>query len=144
MTQRWFALALTACIGIAGCGGSGPAGGGPAPPPPPPPPPTAPPAGAAVVFDIIDDFFVDPDGNRNSNARVTITLGETVGWTHNGGNDHTVSSTAVPGGAMVFDSGTLRRGDTFTVTPGVAGVYIFRCNVHPTTMLDVTITVNAP
>ncbi len=84
---------------------------------------------------------MDPNGNRNANASVTINSGQTVGWTHAGANSHTVSSTSVPSGATGFDSGTLENGDSFAVTLSVVGTYVFRCNFHPATMRDATITV---
>ena len=132
---------IVGLIAATACGGSDPAGPGNAPPAPPPPPATAPPAGANVVFDIQDDAFVDPDGNRNTNAMVAITLGQSVGWTHNGSNTHTVTSTTVPAGAVTFASGALNRGDTFQFTPTAAGMHVFRCEIHPGIMLDARITV---
>jgi plastocyanin len=90
---------------------------------------------------IVDDAFVDPSGGRNSNASVSITVGQTVGWRHAGINPHTVTSTTVPGGGMDFDSGNLDGGETFSVTPTVAGTYVYRCDNHPNVMLGATIIV---
>jgi len=142
MRNTLFALGIGAALVLSACGGgSGPAGGNP-PPPPPPPPPTAPPAGANVVFDIVDNAFVDPGGRRNTNASVTIAAGQTVGWTHNGSATHTVTFTSVPqGSAGAVDSGNLVRGETHTVTLNTPGTYVFRCDFHPGTMRDVTIVV---
>ena len=117
---------------------SGPLGGSPPPPAPPPPPPPG-----DVNFRIGDDFFEDPDGDRNADAVVTITLGQSVGWRNDGNLLHTVTSTSAPGGDD-FDSGNLSPGATFLFTPNQAGTYIFRCDIHPNTMLNSRIIVNQP
>lgn len=146
MRLRSYALVTVATIALLGCGGGGtgipgPGNGGgnggngngnePTPPPP----------NADVVVDIIDDAFVDPQGRQNQQASVTIDLGETVGWTHNGNNLHTVTADDVPDGATRFASPQMARGETFTVTPDVAGTYSYFCEVHPGIMLNATIVV---
>ena len=142
MRQIVFALSVITALVVSACGGSsGPNGGNP-PPPPPPAPPTAPPAGANVVFDIVDNAFVDPAGRRNASATVTISAGQTVGFTHNGAVAHTVTFTSTPqGSAGATNSGTMNRGDTHSVTLNTPGTYVLRCDFHPSTMRDVTIIV---
>ncbi|MFQ5690084.1 MAG: plastocyanin/azurin family copper-binding protein [Gemmatimonadota bacterium] len=130
---------------VAACGGGGPAGGGNnnggngggAPPPPP---------NADVVIEIIDNAFVDPQGRQNTQAMVQVQTGQTVGWVHRGGTQHTVTSSSVPAGAANFDSGTLNRGDTFVVgavTPLAVGTYKYFCQFHPAIMREATIVVTA-
>jgi plastocyanin len=95
-----------------------------------------------VVFDIVDNAFVDPQGRRNSNATVTINAGQTVGFTHNGSAAHTVTFTSVPQGSTgAVDSGTLNQGETHSVTLNTPGTYVFQCDFHPGTMRNVTIIV---
>lgn len=142
MKRREFMALVPAAMFLAACSSSdGPTGGNPPPPPPPPAPPPPPPAGADVTVNIVDNAFVDPDGNRNDAATVTIDSGQTVGWTHNGAVQHSVTSTSVPNGAQMFDSGTLDPGDDFTVTLDVAGTYLYNCEFHPGEMFDATIIV---
>jgi plastocyanin len=90
---------------------------------------------------IIDNAFVDPDGGRNDQARVDISVGGTVTWRHDGAIAHTVTSTSVPAGASTFDSGTMNPSDTFQVTFTVAGTYLYRCDEHPNEMVDAQVVV---
>lgn len=144
MNRRSFAALLLAPLALWACS-SGPTGGAPPPPPPPPgpPPPPPPPPPGDANFSIIDNAFVDPGGNQNANAEVTIVRGQSVGWVHNGNNVHTVTSTSAPGGDD-FNSGNLTGGQTFEFTPSQAGTYIFRCEIHPAIMRDSRIIVNEP
>ncbi len=98
--------------------------------------------GANVTVNIEDNAFVDPSGRRNGDAEVTIRSGETVGWRHIGANPHTVTSTSVPSGARAFDSGTFGNNETFTVTPSVAGTYVYHCATHPSIMVGARIIVS--
>jgi len=136
MSKRWWAA-----IGLSlltACGGGGQTTG--AAPPPPPPPAATPPGD--VGFRIVDNAFVDPDGNRNQQAKITLTAGQMAGWIHQGANIHTVTFTTVPGGAMTNDSGNLRNGDTYLQTLATPGTYTFHCSIHPDIMKGVTIIVN--
>jgi plastocyanin len=58
-------------------------------------------------------------------GEVTVPVGTTVIWEHEGSFNHTV--TADDG---TFDSGTLTNGDTFTFTFEEAGAYPFHCIFH--------------
>lgn len=141
MKRREFMAALASVVAVVSCGDSDPMGGGPpAPPPPPPPPPPAVP-GADVTIGIEDNLFRDPNNGTNASSVVNINVGQTVGWRHVGANVHTVTSTSVPNGAQNFDSGNMNNGDTFTVTPTVAGTYMYRCETHPATMVNARIEV---
>lgn len=142
MKRREFMALVPAAMFLAACSSSDSTGTTPPPPPPPPPtPPPPPPAGSDVTVNITDNFFTDPDGNQNQNASVTIDSGQTVGWTHSGQVQHTVTSTSVPSGAQDFDSGTLDPGEDFTVTLDVVGTYLYNCEFHPGEMFDATIIV---
>jgi len=142
----------TALVIVAACGGGAP-GGGPtgAPPPadptpqPPPvqPPPSQrvePPVGSAVNFDIIDDSFVDEDGNNDQEGSAEVAEGRIVSWTHNGKNIHRVEFSEVPSGAEMRDSRDLKSGATWQFRPNVPGKYVFFCRYHEY-MMDVVINV---
>lgn len=73
-------------------------------------------------------------------ATVKIKVGETVEWQNVGESAHhatddqqmAIKSADVnrPDGAVAFDSGFLRPGETFTHTFNKAGVYKYVCAVH--------------
>lgn len=112
--------------------------------------------GDVVEMTIRDDpdfAFVDPDGNENTAASVTIDLGQTVRWTYdaNGNASHTVDSgegvggddgDGVPEGGTAIDSGTLFPGDEFEFTPDAPGTWTYYCEIHPGIMYEATIIVN--
>lgn len=111
-------------------------------------------AGGDVVDITIDDnVFIDPDGNENTNASVTIDLGQTVRWTYvsSGSAIHTVTwgegvggddGDGVPDGGIPEDSGDITPGGTFTFTPNVPGTWTYYCEIHPGIMYEATIIVN--
>jgi hypothetical protein len=157
-----FALG-TALVVAAACGGgdsAGPSGTPPtsnpnptAPPPPPPPPSTPvppsapppeervePPVGSFLNFDIVDDSFVDPNGNHDQEGRGEVKNNRIVSWTQNGKNIHRVEFSKAPQGAAIPDSGDLRPGSTWEFRPTEPGEYIFFCRYHEY-MMDVVITV---
>ncbi len=146
MKRRHFLSLIPLGAVLAACSSS-PAGNGgnppppPPPPGPPPPPPPPPPGGIGANMTIADNRFVDPDGNENQNATVTINSGQAVRWTNTGAVLHTVTSTDVPGGAQAFDSGDIAVGAVFDHTFTVAGTYTYRCENHPAEMLDATVIV---
>lgn len=72
---------------------------------------------ATVAVSAIDDEF--------SPRSVTIAAGDTVRWSNDGDNVHTVTSDE---GA--FDSGTLEAGAAFSFTFGEPGTYPYYCQVH--------------
>ncbi|MDX1578129.1 MAG: plastocyanin/azurin family copper-binding protein [Gemmatimonadota bacterium] len=92
----------------------------------------------------MDNAFVDDQGRRNENARVTMSAGEMVGWIHNGANLHTVTFSQVPAGAEaeVTNSGNLSNGDTHEETLATPGTYEFFCQIHPQIMRMSVIIVN--
>lgn len=161
MTRRLSALVFTAVVAMACAGGPGesptgtPPPGNPPAPVPPAPPPTAPPTpppsdnrvqpplGSVANFDIVDDSFVDPDGNHDQEGHVQILPTQMVSWTQNGSNIHRVEFSKVPEGAPSPDSQDIRPGRTWDFRPSVEGEYVFFCRYHEY-MMDVRITVARP
>lgn len=94
---------------------------------------------STLVIDMVNIAFVGPDGTDD----VTIPLGATVEWENFDQEQHTATSTNEPTDGAAFDSELLGNGDTFSFTPGVEGTWTYFCQVHPTLMLDATITVTA-
>ncbi len=151
--RKWLSGAVIgATVAVfAACGGdgTGPVNGQPPPAPPPPPPPPASVPGADVTIDMQGIAFIDPDGNRNGNATVTIQVGQTVGWVNNDAEPHTVTSgegingqdgDGLPAGAAAFDE-DVAIGESITITFDVAGTYTYFCEIHPTDMFNATIIV---
>jgi FtsP/CotA-like multicopper oxidase with cupredoxin domain len=58
---------------------------------------------------------------------ITVPVGTTVTWAHQGQVEHTVSSLR-----GLFDSGTMLSGSTFTFTPTEPGRYDYFCRFHIT------------
>lgn len=81
-------------------------------------------------------------GFSQRNITVIIGVNNTVVWTNQDTVGHTVTSTQVPQGASTFASIVLQKGDTFSQTFTMAGVYNYECSIHPLTMKG-TITVKA-
>lgn len=109
--------------------------------------------GGFVDITIDDNVFIDPDGNENTNASVTIDLGTTVRWTYvsSGSAIHTVTwgegvggddGDGVPEGGTPENSGEITPGDTFTFTPDAPGTWTYYCEIHPGIMYEATIIVN--
>jgi plastocyanin len=88
-------------------------------------------AAATVEVTVRDDRFRE--------ARVTVPVGTTVTWVHQGNNSHTIS--ALDGS---FDSGLLIRDDTFSHTFAEPGTYQYVCRQHLLQGMRGTITVEGP
>lgn|GEM_PF-3130732 len=82
-----------------------------------------------------DNFF--------SNGNQTIQIGDTITWTNNGNNTHTVTSGNESNPGTVFDSGNLSRGQTFSFRFMTAGTFPFFCRIHGSNTMNGTITVNS-
>ncbi len=149
------ATVLVIACAAGGPDGSGPTGAVPSTPPspsptPPPtsPPPTPPPSSDRVEppfnsdanFDIVDDSFVDENGDHDQEGSATVRVGQTVTWTQNGNNIHRIEFSKVPANGKSVDSGDLRPKRTFEFKPNEAGEYVFFCRYHEY-MMDVKITV---
>jgi plastocyanin len=87
--------------------------------------------------EIEDDFF--------SPANLAISAGQTVRWTNNGGEPHTVTSNpgpekCGPSSAEAFASSTMNHNATFEHTFNNSGTFAYHCEVHGCPM-NGTITV---
>ncbi|MDA0654323.1 MAG: plastocyanin/azurin family copper-binding protein [Proteobacteria bacterium] len=112
--EAWRAAALAVLLGVAACGtGADDSAVMMAP------------MGPAAVVEMNQAAFVP--------ATVTVRVGDTVEWRNGTYNIHTVTTdpgmvrnranVSVPGGAQVFNSGDLNRGQSYSRTFTVAGVY---------------------
>jgi plastocyanin len=65
-------------------------------------------------------------------ANVTLVIGfnNSVTWTNGDSAPHTVTSTSVPSGASMFNSGNMNSGATFSYTFTVPGTYKYDCTYH--------------
>jgi plastocyanin len=98
----------------------------------PGPPPTT------VFVNIGDDFFFP--------TKVTVNRGQTVRWTNNGGEDHSVNANPGTGkckpiSSDTFDSPSIDVGQTFERTFNNPGTFAYHCEIHGCPMKG-TITVN--
>jgi plastocyanin len=92
----------------------------PAPPAVEPDPPAAPKVVAAASGGVtIKDFSFGPKS-------LTISVGDSVGWTNQGPTAHTATARAGE-----FDSGLLDAGKSFSHTFTKAGTYAYYCKPHP-------------
>lgn len=106
---------------------------------------------AEAKFLVGDNYFEDPQGRRNTNASVELTLGDTVRWEWVGNNSHNVTSgegqggnsgDGVPNNGSAMSSPTQSSG-TFEFIPETTGTWEFYCTVHPDQMYGSTFTVNS-
>jgi plastocyanin len=96
----------------------------------------------SVAVSIASGAAIPPNrGFTPDDITVVVGVNNTVTWTNNDTNIHTVTSTTVPGGATPFDSGYLGQGQTFTYTFTTPGVYQYHCQLHP--WMTGTVTVKA-
>ena len=89
----------------------------PAPTQPPAAPPAPAPQSGGATVSLGDDFF--------SPASLTVSPGATVTWTNNGKHPHTVTSDT-----GLWDSGTLKSGQSFSFTFQSPGTYTYNCVFH--------------
>ena len=85
-----------------------------------------PPATNAVRVSIIPGAGSYATGYAPDNITVVIGVNNTVVWTNNDNEPHTV--TATDGS---FDSGTMNPDATFTYTFKTPGTYTYICTLHP-------------
>jgi len=106
---------------------------------------------AEPVFQVGDNYFEDPQGRRNTDASVELTLGDTVRWEWVGNNQHNVTSgegqggssgDGVPSNGSAVGSSTQSSGD-YEFVPDVTGTWEFYCTVHPNQMYGSTFTVTS-
>jgi hypothetical protein len=94
-----------------------------------------------MLIRLLGEAFVDPTGGRNSQAAVTVAVGDTIEWVNTDPVTHTITSNMEPAGGAAFNSGNVSIGDRFRFVPGVIGIWEYFCQFHPGTMLGATITV---
>ena len=70
---------------------------------------------------------------------IVIGVNNTVEWINNDTSAHTVTSKTVPAGATSFDSGNLAKGNVFTYTFTVPGVYTYYCKYHSWMVANLTV-----
>ncbi|MBX4197301.1 cupredoxin domain-containing protein [Candidatus Saccharibacteria bacterium] len=70
-------------------------------------------------------------------ADITVKKGTTVTWTNNDSAAHTVTAISSSSGPS---SGTLNQGDKYTFTFNTAGMFHYRCSIHPDMLGTVTVT----
>ncbi len=85
--------------------------------------------------------FIDPTGGQNSQAAVTVAVGDTIEWVNTDPITHTITSNIEPAGGAAFNSGIVGNGARFRFIPGVTGAWKYFCQVHPLIMSGATITV---
>jgi LPXTG-motif cell wall-anchored protein len=81
----------------------------------------------------IQDFKFDP-------ATLTVAAGTTVTWTNLDTAPHTATSTTTG----VFDTGTLQKDQSGSVTLTQAGTFDYLCAIHPNMVATLTVTAAAP
>lgn len=69
--------------------------------------------------------IVDADDFAFTPAEVSVAVGDTVTWEHDGRIAHTVTADDDS-----FDSGSLAAGDTFTTSFDEAGTFAYVCQFH--------------
>jgi plastocyanin len=89
-------------------------------------PATTPPGAAAAAVDHvrIKDFKYAP-------ATITVAPGTTITWTNQDTAPHTATSGASPNADGVFDSGTITKAASRTVTVSKRGTFTYYCAFHP-------------
>jgi plastocyanin len=109
-------MLLVAAIVLSACGGvmTEPTT---APPTEVPEPTQAPSPAEEITVNIVDSSF--------THSTITVPVGTTVIWTHNGQYPHTVT---LDDGS--FDSDSLSSGDTYIYTFDQAGTYTYYCKFH--------------
>ena len=79
------------------------------------------------------EHAVTIEGFKFSPATLTVAVGDSIVFTNNDGAPHTATSD-------MFDTGTISKGGTATVTVSAAGDIDYKCNFHP--MMKGKITAN--
>ena len=112
---------VTGGVAIQGCGDGGGGGGDP---------------GSNEVF--MQAIAFNP-------MEITIQAGESVTWTNQDIDLHTVTSGNPGDGDLgaIFDSDLLSQGGTFTHTFNDAGEFVYFCETHPVTMRDAKVIVES-
>lgn len=87
---------------------------------------------AAVTKVPIRDFLYKPEA-------ITVTAGTKVTFTNEDAAPHTATSGPAPAADGVFDTGTLKKGQSKAVKLAKAGTFAYYCAIHP--FMKATVTV---
>ena len=119
-TQILLFTLLSSALVLSACGGATVVEPAKVPPTKVEAPEVLEPSGESVpdVFEEIVDSAFDSE-------TITIPVGTTVFWTHNGSFPHTVT---LDNGS--YDSGELRKGNKVSFTFTEAGTYNYYCSIH--------------
>ena len=79
---------------------------------------------------VIRDFVYEPDNCQ-------VAAGTTITFINKDRVQHTATSSA--GAPVAFDTGTLNRNETATVTFNTPGVYPYLCTIHPDMKASITV-----
>lgn len=83
---------------------------------------------STTTITIGDNYFCSPS-YEGSTCPVTVTAGDTVVWSFTTGSSvHTITA------SLLWDSGVLHVGGTFSRTFGTPGTFSYRCDIHPNDM----------
>src|SRR4029079_13195070 len=82
------------------------------------------------------DHAVDIAGFAFSPGSVTVTVGDTVTWTNADAQNHTATADDAS-----FDTGTIARNTSQSVTFSTAGTFGYHCKIHP--QMTATVVVRA-
>ena len=77
--------------------------------------------------------------NSNDSNLIEIKVGDTVTWINNDSSPHSVTSSSSSSNSN-FDSGVLRKGETFSFTFDREGEYPYFCTLHPSMVGTVVVT----
>lgn len=80
----------------------------------------------------IKDFLYEP-------AAITVPVGTKITFTNKDAAPHTATSGSSPSPDGVFDTGTLTKGESKSVTLTKAGTFAYYCGLHP--FMKATVTV---
>ena len=108
----------------------------PTPPPTPTPTPTATPTPEPTPTPVPEPKAVSADIRNFKHVDLTIEVGTKVTWTQRDSVNHTTTS-GVPDAQTagdVWDSDSLRQGDTFSQTFTEIGTFSYFCRFHPSIM----------
>jgi plastocyanin len=72
-------------------------------------------------------------------AAITVPAGTTITFTNDDSAPHTATSGTSPTADGVFDTGTLKRGESKTVRVTKSGTFAYYCAIHP--FMKATVTV---
>ena len=138
-SRQWMLGAIAAAVVLIGCSESSTATAPPAvatatqPSGVAPTPTGTVEASSGVVADVQADI------QNFTHQDLTVQVGDTVVWTQQDGVSHTTTSGTPGSSDGVWDSGTLRQGESFSVTFTEAGTFAYFCSIHPSMTATVTV-----